>query len=310
MKLLLVFVGLLIFSAVTVLLLTPRMPPASGQFVEVEGARVHYVQRGSGPDLVLLHGASGNLQDWTFGPLGKLTERYRVTVFDRPGLGHSHDIKGGTELRVQARHLIAAARILGLKKPRVLGHSFGGSVALAWGLEAPEDTAGLVLISAPSHVWPGGLAWTYTLASTPVLGWIAARVLPLFAGRQLVEGTLKSVFAPQPVPDGYGAHIQSQLALQPSAILSNARQVSALKENLRAMEREYAVLPMPLEILHGTADVTVSAQIHAEQLVLDAPNAELTLVTGVGHMPQHVAWDEIDTALERLEGKITHMDPK
>jgi len=66
-----------------------RMYPPIGQFVEVRGRRVHYVQAGEGPDLVLIHGASGNLRDWTFDFVDRIAHRYRVTVCDRPGLGYT-----------------------------------------------------------------------------------------------------------------------------------------------------------------------------------------------------------------------------
>ncbi|OYW51676.1 MAG: hypothetical protein B7Z31_13665, partial [Rhodobacterales bacterium 12-65-15] len=63
--------------------------PPTGQFVTVDGLRLHYEMSGTGPDLVLIHGASGNLRDFTFALRDRLTDRYRVTVIDRPGLGYS-----------------------------------------------------------------------------------------------------------------------------------------------------------------------------------------------------------------------------
>ncbi|MGL6211497.1 MAG: alpha/beta fold hydrolase, partial [Paracoccaceae bacterium] len=55
--------------------------PAVGQFVTVDGLRVHYATKGAGPDLILLHGASGNLRDWTFGLMDRLASDFRVTAF-------------------------------------------------------------------------------------------------------------------------------------------------------------------------------------------------------------------------------------
>ncbi len=68
--------------------------PPIGQSVDVTGGQVHYIQKGSGPHLILLHGAGGNLREFTFDLMGKLTDRYTVTAFDRPGLGYTDPVPG------------------------------------------------------------------------------------------------------------------------------------------------------------------------------------------------------------------------
>ena len=64
---------------------------------------------------------------------------------------------------------------LGVQRAIVVGHSYGGSVALAWALDAPETVTGLMLLSTRSHVWEGGLSWTTDLLASPVLGPALAR---------------------------------------------------------------------------------------------------------------------------------------
>ena len=103
---------------------------------------------GSGPDLVLIHGAGGNLREFTFDLAGQLTDRYRVIAFDRPGHGWTDRLPGygglgstkGESPMEQAALLQKAAAKLGVQRPIVVGHSYGGAVALAWGLSQPEDT--------------------------------------------------------------------------------------------------------------------------------------------------------------------------
>ena len=118
--------------------------PPSGQFIEVNGTRVHAWVAGEGPDVVLIHGAFGSLRDFTFDLAHRLSDRYRVVALDRPGLGYT----GRTEARYarpfagdaespaeQAALLAAAARALGAENPVVVGHSMGGIVAMAWALD-------------------------------------------------------------------------------------------------------------------------------------------------------------------------------
>ena len=96
--------------------------PPQGEIVTVNGNDVHVIVKGSGPDLVLIHGAGGNAQDFTYEFVDRLSARYRVFAIDRPGLGHSArarpelDATFTTEAESpseQARILAAATRHLG-----------------------------------------------------------------------------------------------------------------------------------------------------------------------------------------------------
>jgi hypothetical protein len=77
--------------------------PPTGAFLTVDGLRLHYEVKGQGPDLVMIHGASGSLRDLTFSLRDRLTDRYRVIVIDRPGLGHSDSLPCGPSPRHQGR---------------------------------------------------------------------------------------------------------------------------------------------------------------------------------------------------------------
>lgn len=143
--------------------------PPSGQFIEVDGRRVHVMIEGEGPDLILLHGASGNLRDFSFDLIDRLKGRYRVIAFDRPGLGFSDDIGAQNHSPIsQAEFLRRAADQLDVRDPIVMGHSYGGAVAMAWGMRAPSDTAALVIVSGATEPWPGELQGWYRFVGTPI----------------------------------------------------------------------------------------------------------------------------------------------
>ena len=123
--------------------------PPEGRILDVGGVQVHAAVMGAGPDLVLIHGSSGNTRDMTFSLAPKLAARYRVIAFDRPGLGYTARLgSGGASIFEQADLLAAAARQLGADRPIVLGHSYGGAVALAWAAYYPEDLSALVAVSS------------------------------------------------------------------------------------------------------------------------------------------------------------------
>lgn len=275
--------------------------PPTGQFVTVEGRRVHAHVEGQGPDVVLIHGAGGNTRDFTFDLVKRLSPRYRVIAFDRPGLGYSDDLgPRETSPLAQAAVLQAAARQLGVRDPIVLGHSYGGSVAMAWGLLDPAKTKGLVIVAGATLPWEGGLDAWYHVTGGAVGGATVVPLLTAFVPDARTETALTTIFAPAPVPAGYGAHVGPGLTLRRASLRANGRQVKALKSNLIAMSPQYPTLPMPVELLHGTADQTVLATVHSAPLSKILPRATLTLIDGAGHMPHHSHPDLVVQAIDRI----------
>ena len=260
--------------------------PPLGRIVLVNGSKVHALTQGQGPDLILIHGASGNLRDLL--PLiALLAPHYRVTAFDRPGLGWSDPIAEGTSLKAQALHLSAAADQLGLRDPILLGQSYGGSVALAWALYAPLKPRALVLVSSPALPWPGKLDPWYRLTDTWLGQTIAIPLVAAFVPDAYIDQTITAIFAPDPVPNGYLATIGAGLSLRRAALLTNTAQVNGLRDQIVTQSALYPDLTLPVELIHGTADTIVPLTIHAQPLSLILPHAHLTVLQGAGHMPHH-----------------------
>lgn len=270
--------------------------PPSGRFVTVDGKRLHYEMMGEGPDLVMIHGASGSLRDLTFSLRDRLTDRYRVIVVDRPGLGHS-DPLDETSLRAQARFIKAGVAQLGVTDPIVLGQSYGGSVALAWALDGGPRA--LVLVGSPSLPWPGTLDPWYRLTATWPGKQLAIPLASAFVPQSYVSSATAAVFAPDLVPDGYEAHLGAELTLRRQTLRANTSQINALRAELVTMEPRYPDLTLPVELIHGTADTIVPLDIHSRPISLLLPNARLTVIDGAGHMPHHGHQDVVISAIDR-----------
>ncbi|NNE86996.1 MAG: alpha/beta hydrolase [Silicimonas sp.] len=278
-----------------------------GQFVNVAGRDVHVVVKGEGPDLVLIHGAGGSTRDFTMALADKLADQFRLIIFDRPGHGWTQQIdpehddawtSQSDSPRAQARHLAEAARALGVKNPLVLGHSFGGAVAMGWALEA--EAAGILILSGATMPWPGSIDWQYKVLGSPLGSALVPPLVPAVLSQDYVENTLQGVFKPDPVPDDYLSRAGVMMAIRAITLRANNRQVNALRPHVVEMSRDYPKLTMPFEILHGTADKTVYAEIHAEPLAALVADANVTLLDGVGHMPHHIVPDQVIDAIERL----------
>lgn len=270
--------------------------PPSGQFVTVDGKRLHYEMKGQGPDLVMIHGASGSLRDLTFTLRDQLTDRYRVTVVDRPGLGHSDTLED-TSLLAQARFIKAGMAQLGVKDPIVLGQSYGGAVALAWALDGGAKA--LVLVASPSMPWPGKLDIWYRINTNPLGRALAIPLASALVPDSYVRSAIDAVFAPDPVPPGYDDFLGTPLTLRRETLAANVTQVNALRAELVTMEPHYPTLTLPVELIHGDADTIVPLTIHSLPLSKLLRNVRLTVVPGAGHMPHHAHADVVIAAIDR-----------
>ncbi len=278
--------------------------PPEGRILDMGGVQVHAVVMGQGPDLVLIHGASGNARDMTFRLAPRLAERYRVIAFDRPGLGYSDRInQTGATIAQQADLLARAAAELGAGRPIVMGQSYGGAVALAWAVHRPANIAALVAVAAPSIPWESDLDLFYRVTSSRVGATFAVPMITAFVPDSRIDQTLRAIFAPQAVPEGYATHVGPGLTLRRKSLRANAAQRANLLEEVRALEPHYPRIAVPVELVHGSADTTVGLSIHSEKLVDRIPGAALDVLPGVGHMPHHVAEDAVVAAIERAAAR-------
>ena len=140
--------------------------------IEANGVDFHYLQAGSGPDLVMLHGLSGNLALWHLRMVPLLQDRLRLTTYDLRGHGNSSVPPSGYSTRDMAQDLVALMDALGLETADLLGHSFGADVVLHFALLHPHRARRLILIEPgiPALVsdrkgeeWDGWTYWAQTL---------------------------------------------------------------------------------------------------------------------------------------------------
>ena len=276
--------------------------PALGAILTVDGVKLHALTRGSGPDVVLIHGASGNLRDML--PLvDALASRYRVTAFDRPGLGWSDPIADSASLTAQALHLARGAAQLGISDPIVVGQSYGGAVALGWALDAPLHPRALVLISAPSLPWPGKLDPWYRLTDSWFGQWVAIPLVAAFVPQSYIDRAVTGIFAPDAAPANYLTYIGAGLSIRRQTLRINSDQVNALRGQIVTQGARYSELTLPVELIHGSADTIVPLTIHSQPLSAMLPAAHLTVLPGTGHMPHHAQLQAVLDAIDRAAAR-------
>lgn len=285
---------------------TARAFPPRGKFVAAAGVRLHYVEMSpsdpEGATIILVHGASGNLGDMVESLMPALAKRHRVIAFDRPGHGWSgrpsrNDI---TDPAAQAQVLHEAIKNLGVTKPVLLGHSWGGAVVTAYALAFPDDLTGLLVMSGATHVWEGKTAWYHKLVRKPLLGEVFLRTLMVPGGKFLSGAGVANNFAPNQAPENYANRIGLPLLFRPANFRANSADSSRLRSYLKEQSKKYRAIRVPTIIITGNRDKTVWAKLHSYALHDEIAGSELIKLVGVGHMPHYVRPDLVTDALTRL----------
>jgi pimeloyl-ACP methyl ester carboxylesterase len=282
-----------------------RAHPAQGRMVEVSGARLNVVDIGprdaAGPPVVMIHGASSNLEAMRR-PLGDLlARRHRVILIDRPGHGWSTRARPEDSTpAIQAAMIDEALVKMGVGPAVLVVHSWAGALGARMALDYPERLAGLVMLAPVTHPWRGGVGWYNRLVATPVIGPLLAYTITLPLGVFLTEAGARNVFLPQTMPDNYVGNTATSLVLRPREFLANARDLVTLKAAVAEQAPRYRDIAVPTVVISGDADKTVSTNIHSRPFASVVPHAKLIVLPGIGHMVQNAAPELVSHEIDAI----------
>jgi pimeloyl-ACP methyl ester carboxylesterase len=288
-----------------------RRFPARGKPVEVAGAILNVVDIGpkdaAGPPIVLVHGASSNLEAMRR-PLGeRLAARHRVILIDRPGHGWSSgSLKETSTPAAQARMIEQALGKLDVGPVILVVHSWAGALGARMAIDYPARLAGLVMLAPVTHPWEGGVGWYNELVAKPVIGPLLAYTITLPLGYFLLVPGARGVFLPQVMPDDFVADSATPLLLRPREFLANARDLVRLKKAVAEQVPRYGEITTPTVVISGDVDKTVSTNIHSRPFAAAVANAKLIVLPGVGHMVQNAATNLVIGEIEALLRPATH----
>lgn len=285
-RLLLIAVAVL---AVTVVALNwtygrlPAEPKPTGSFVRVAGLRIHYIERpGSGTPVVLIHGLPGTAED--FNAVTPLLPGRRTIAIDRPGFGYSGD--GYLKFDRQIEVLEALLRRLGVTRPILVGHSYGGTLALAFAERHPSEVRGLVLVDAAAAGTRAGSfeqtqAHVVKFLQLPVIHQIANATFGQLLDTVSVDMTDGKAFHPQPVAS---AHRHRVLAINMTKGNLEAYGGEELAANgvFEQIDRHLGTIAVPAVVIQGKDDELVKP-VYGRKLAAMLPHASLDMVPG-GHM--------------------------
>jgi len=169
-----VVIALVILALITQagVLVLQRAYPAQGRMIEVTGAALNVLDIGprdsTAPPIVMIHGASSNLEAMRH-PLGDLLARnHRVILIDRPGHGWSTRVRlADSTPAIQGKMIEEALEKLGVGKAIFVVHSWAGALGARMALDYPERVAGLVMLAPVAYPWRGGVGWYNKVVTTP-----------------------------------------------------------------------------------------------------------------------------------------------
>jgi pimeloyl-ACP methyl ester carboxylesterase len=287
--------------------LIERLHRPRGRFIDVGGCPQHIIEMGASttpgaPPVVLLHGAGSNLEDMHLALAEPLAARHRVIFVDRPGQGFSTRKTGqGSSPSHQAAVLHDLLDALGVARAIIVGHSWGGTLALTFALDYPARVAGLVLVAPPTHPGLWRLSWLNKMLAGPV-GWLFACTLAFPVGVPMIWPGTRAAFLPQIMPGGYVRNSAALLVMRPPTLMANWADVGGLEAFLERQAERYRLLAAPTIMLVGDRDPLVPPARHGDKLVAAAPRVKLVVLPGFGHMLHHAAADRVVAAVEELAG--------
>jgi pimeloyl-ACP methyl ester carboxylesterase len=258
----------------------PEMPSADGKYISLHGKEIHYVERpGQGVPVVLIHGQPGSYRD--FDPVVAELPGLHLISIDRPGFGWS---KGGWlpyQEQIDVVHELLTA--LKLAPAILVGHSFGGTLALGVARRYPQDVASLILV-APAA---GGLrsetldvlqARVIRFSQWPVVSTIVEATVGDVIKRISATSGAEDAFAPEPVDPAFEQRLLS-VGMSPGNLDALASDELEFNDTSRWVDENVPQIRARSVIIGALGDQLVEID-HVRRLAQTLPGSELISVDG------------------------------
>lgn len=259
--------------------------PPRGKFIEISTGKLHYIDKGEGPVILMVHGLGAQLGNFDTGLADDLAKDFRVIAIDRPGMGWSERPDDApASPRAQAALVAEVIDTLQLEQPLVVGHSLGGAIAMCLALDFPQKIRGLALL-APLTMPPSAMAEVFAGLNikSDFLRKVVSNTLAIPTSIKMAEQNMSAIFGPDPVPREYAIQGGGMLGLRPVSFWNTSRDYLASGKDLGFMVRGYGEMQVPVSILYGRDDQVLDHTEHGTALVAKHPQFKLELLDG-GHM--------------------------
>jgi len=279
-----------------------RENPPLGQFIDVDGVCLHYVEKGAGPPVLLVHGNGVMIQDWIIsGLFDELARTHRVIAVDRPGFGYSSRPRGIRWTPERQADLLA--RLLDRLEARpalAVGHSYGTQVVAAMAAHHPDALTGAALLGG--YYYPTARADVLMVAGSAIPGYgdILNRTLMPLMAEALQPVINRKMFGPAKPTAAWRRDFAWALAVRPSRMRAGAADAVHMIPAARRLAPLYKDIRLPVAILAGRGDRLVDPATQSERLHEELPESSLKLLDQVGHMVHHNSMPAVAAAVRKL----------
>ena len=268
----------------------------TGEFVEADGVRLHYLSRGAGRPVVLLHGNAGFAQDFSRVLDALDAKEFRALSFDRPGHGLSQrPSNGDATMDAQARLLRTALRALGVREPVVVGHSWGGALALSYAVQFPEEASALVLVAPAVFPEEEMYATRRLFVQLSVVSDLLIRASESFVRAEIRRG-LARAFSPDDIPEDYLRAAEAAWS-RPARVRAFVQDECGYNSAVGPLASRYPEVSVPTFVLTGDSDALVKPESHAYPLHRILRKSELAVLQAAGHMLPHTRPEAVAQAI-------------
>jgi pimeloyl-ACP methyl ester carboxylesterase len=282
--------------------------------IQANGITVHYAQRGTGPELVLIHGITSSLAMWYNGLLNGFVGEYHVTAYDLRGHGLSGLTPNGYNSAGLAGDLGAILDALSLDGVLIVGHSFGGTVGLHYALENPSRVRGVVMMDSGVaclrylRIIQDWWGWDGRPADMKEKGLSLDKFLELDSKQDVTEIIRHGLSVPRRAGFKQG---QSGLTPRQQRLLDDTKLGSEFREVAGLNEDRLATVTTPVMALYGENSPYSKMGAHLAKIM---PMTCHETIPGIGHFyavhkPQ-LAIEKILPFLRDPEGFVRDRKPQ
>jgi len=282
-KLLLVFLVSLILLGYSGIGNKTESDVKNGTFIKINNEKIRYVQKGEGQDVLLIHGTPGCLEDWDL-IIDNLSEKYRVTAFDRLGNGYTTSNHYKYTLKENAAVVHQLIDLLELQNIVVIGHSYGGSTTAQLAVENNPKIDSYIMVAPPLYgINPGIL---YKIASLPIIGKGFAYLMHITQAKSVIRKTYINSLASKPeiLTEGF-LNFRTNVLSQPKVLYTTSKERTNYNGGLDKISPNYSEIPKRVSIIVGDSDYK-NIMKGCDEFKKIRPQTELLILKNTGHFIQ------------------------
>ncbi len=254
-----------------------------GQFIDIDGEKIRYIQQGEGQNVLLIHGTPGSIEDWQ--PIiDSLSSDYKITAFDRTGHGFSTANNYNYTIKENVNIANQLINKLELDSVVIVGHSYGGSIAAHMATTKNDKVKSYIIVASPLYQFKPEML--YKLSTTPFIGkGITTLIGETVASQKIEEGLLNAFGGNREILTDDFLSIRKQLWSQSKVLYSTSKERMNYANNLKETSENYKNIDKEVNILYGKNDDKL-IQEDCEQLNKDIPNSEILVLENTAHFIQ------------------------